>query len=78
VGHGLGRSFVQTILDFASGECAPRAVARAHPRPDRRSQKAAAALGFREEGIVSSDEGDFVVLARPATIVESRDDGSSS
>jgi ribosomal-protein-alanine N-acetyltransferase len=78
VGHGLGRSFVQTILDFASGEFAPRRFRVLILDWNRRSQKVAAALGFREEGIVSSDEDDFVVLARPATIVESGDDGSSS
>lgn len=78
VGQGLGPAFVQTILDFASGEFAPQRFRVLILDWNRRSQKVAAALGFREEGIVSSDEGDFVLLTRPATIVEPGDDGFSS
>ena len=67
VGQGLGPAFVQTILDFAAGEFGPERFRGLVLDWNRRSQKVAAAVGFREERVVGSDEGEFVVLVRPAT-----------
>ncbi|MGH3035769.1 MAG: GNAT family N-acetyltransferase [Gaiellaceae bacterium] len=78
VGQGLGPAFVQVILDFAAGEFAPRRFRVLVLDWNRRSLKVAAALGFREETIVGSDEGEFVVLVRPAPRVAPGDRVSSS
>jgi RimJ/RimL family protein N-acetyltransferase len=68
VGKGLGPAFVEAILDFARGEFAPSRFRVLILDWNRRSQKVAAALGFREDEVIASSEGDFVVLTRPATI----------
>jgi [ribosomal protein S18]-alanine N-acetyltransferase len=66
VGQGLGRAFVRAILAFADREIAPARFRLLILDWNRRSQKVAAALGFREEGSVTSDEGRFLVLTRSA------------
>ena len=68
IGKGLGPAFVEAILDFACREFAPRRFRVLILDWNRRSQKVAAALGFREHEVVRSREGDFIVLTRPAAI----------
>ena len=72
VGKGLGPAFVGAILEFACAEFAPRRFRVLILDWNRRSQKVAAALGFQEDGVIRSYEGDFVVLTRPATISPGR------
>jgi [ribosomal protein S18]-alanine N-acetyltransferase len=67
VGHGLGRAFVATILDFGMREFFPRRVRLLILRWNERSWKVAKALGFEEKGLVPSAEGDFLVLVRPTS-----------
>jgi [ribosomal protein S18]-alanine N-acetyltransferase len=64
VGRGLGRKFVAAILDFAVAEFAPGRLRLLILVWNRRSLKVARALGFREQGITGSVEGDFLVMVR--------------
>ena len=66
VGQGLGRAFVLAILGFAGTEFAPVRFRLLILHWNRRSQKVATALGFEEERLVTSDEGRFHLLTRPA------------
>jgi RimJ/RimL family protein N-acetyltransferase len=68
---------VRAILDFAARQFGPKRFRVLVLDWNRRSQKVAAALGFREERVVGSDEGEFVVLVRPATTVAPGDRVSS-
>ena len=65
VGHGLGRSFVGAILDFALAEFSPKRFRLLILSWNLRSSQLARALGFEEEGIVHSVAGDFLVMVRP-------------
>ena len=64
VGHGHGREFVAAILEFASSEFGAQRLRLLILDWNQRSRKVAQALGFEEQGIVRSDEGDFLVLVR--------------
>jgi RimJ/RimL family protein N-acetyltransferase len=62
MGRGLGRAFVAAILDFGVKEFSPQRL-RVHILSwNERSRKVAAALGFEEERIAPSSQGDFVVM----------------
>ena len=65
VGRGLGRAFVEAILDFAVDQFSPRRLRLLILSWNERSRKVAEALGFEDEGVVPSDEGDFLVMTRP-------------
>ena len=67
VGKGLGRAFVQAILAFAVNEFSPRRLRVLILTWNERSRKVAEALGFTEEGIVPSTEGEFRVMEVDAT-----------
>jgi ribosomal-protein-alanine N-acetyltransferase len=62
VGQGLGPAFVAVILDFAVTEFSPARVRLLILEWNQRSRKVAEKIGFREEGIARSDEGDFLVM----------------
>jgi [ribosomal protein S18]-alanine N-acetyltransferase len=64
VGHGLGREFVSAILAFALRRFAPRRLRLLILTWNERSRKVAEALGFKQERIAPSAEGDFLVLVR--------------
>jgi [ribosomal protein S18]-alanine N-acetyltransferase len=64
VGQGLGRSFVAAILDFALAEFSPRRLRLLILSWNQRSQKVAKALGFEQEGVTPSVEGDFLIMVR--------------
>ena len=64
VGHGLGRGFVGAILAFAR-ETFPSERQRLLILDwNDRSRKVAEALGFVQERVAASDEGDFLVMVR--------------
>ncbi|HEX3326201.1 MAG TPA: GNAT family protein [Actinomycetota bacterium] len=65
VGRGLGRSFVAAILDFAVAEFSPQRFRLLILSWNQRSLKVAEALGFEQEGVTPSVEGDFVIMVRP-------------
>jgi [ribosomal protein S18]-alanine N-acetyltransferase len=62
VGKGFGRAFVSAILAFAVNEFSPQRLRVSILSWNERSRKVAEALGFREEGIVPSTEGEFRVM----------------
>jgi RimJ/RimL family protein N-acetyltransferase len=67
VGKGRGRSFVGAILAFAMNEFSPRRLRLLILTWNERSRKVAVALGFTEEGIVPSTEGEFRLMEADAT-----------
>ncbi len=64
VGKGSGRVFVGAILAFAENEFSPRRLRLLILTWNERSRKVAEALGFQEEAIVPSTEGEFRVVVR--------------
>jgi ribosomal-protein-alanine N-acetyltransferase len=64
VGHGLGRSFVGAILDFALAEFFPKRFRLLILSWNQRSLQLARALAFEETGMVRSVAGDFLVMVR--------------
>lgn len=62
VGKGSGRAFVGAILAFAMNEFPPQRLRLLILTWNERSRKVAEALGFQEEGIVPSIEGEFRVM----------------
>jgi RimJ/RimL family protein N-acetyltransferase len=63
VGKGSGRAFVGAILAFAVNEFSPQRLRLLILTWNERSRKVAEALGFQEEGIVPSTEGEFRVMS---------------
>jgi RimJ/RimL family protein N-acetyltransferase len=63
VGKGFGRAFVGAILAFAVNGFSPPRVRLLILTWNERSRKVAEALGFQEEGIVPSTEGEFRVMS---------------
>jgi len=66
MGSGMGKRFVAAILDFAVQRYEPRRLRLFILAWNGRSLRVAAQLGFTAEGSVPSEEGDFVVMGRPA------------
>jgi [ribosomal protein S18]-alanine N-acetyltransferase len=64
MGQGLGREFVGAILDFGVSEFSPRRLRLLVLDWNGRSRRLAETLGFVEEGVTTSTEGAFVVMAR--------------
>jgi ribosomal-protein-alanine N-acetyltransferase len=64
VGHGLGSTFVSAILGFGVEEFSPQRLRLLILTWNERSRKVAEQLGFRKEGVVTTDEGDFFVMRR--------------
>jgi [ribosomal protein S18]-alanine N-acetyltransferase len=64
VGQGLGHAFVTAILDFALNEFSPRRLRLLILSWNERSRKVAEGLGFENEAVVASAEGDFLVMTR--------------
>jgi [ribosomal protein S18]-alanine N-acetyltransferase len=62
VSKGSGRAFVAAILAFAVKEFSPQRFRVLILSWNERSRKVAEALGFQEEGIVPSTEGEFRVM----------------
>jgi ribosomal-protein-alanine N-acetyltransferase len=75
MGRGLGREFVGAILDHAARELPPQRFRLLILDWNERSRRVAAALGFREEGVVESIEGDFLVLTREPSSHVGQEDG---
>jgi RimJ/RimL family protein N-acetyltransferase len=75
MGRGLGREFVGAILDHAAREFSPQRFRLLILDWNERSRRVAAALGFREEGVVESIEGDFLVLTREPSPHVGQEDG---
>jgi [ribosomal protein S18]-alanine N-acetyltransferase len=67
VGKGLGRGFVMAILEFATAEFSQGRLRVLILSWNDRSRKVAVACGFESAGVVTSEEGDFLVLTRPAS-----------
>jgi [ribosomal protein S18]-alanine N-acetyltransferase len=65
VGHGRGREFVAAILAFGVSSFEPRLLRVLVLSWNERSRKVAAASGFDAAGVVTSAEGDFLVLTKP-------------
>jgi ribosomal-protein-alanine N-acetyltransferase len=68
VGHGLGREFVSAILAFAVERFAPARLRLLVLTWNERSRRVAEALGFEQERIAPSVEGDFFVLVRKGAV----------
>ena len=66
VGQGLGPSFVSEILRFGIDQFAPTRLRLLILTWNERSRKVAEKVGFRKEGIIASDEGEFFVMGRSA------------
>ena len=66
VGQGLGPSFVSEILRFGIDRFAPTRLRLLILTWNERSRKVAQKVSFRHEGIIASDEGEFLVMGRPA------------
>jgi [ribosomal protein S18]-alanine N-acetyltransferase len=66
VGKGSGRAFVGAILAFGVNEFSPQRLRLLILTWNARSRKVAEALGFQQEGIVPSTEGEFRVMIRPS------------
>jgi RimJ/RimL family protein N-acetyltransferase len=67
VGQGLGRSFVASILRFATDKFSPKRQRLLILEWNERSRKVADALGFQHRGDVPSQEGTFLVMVRETT-----------
>ena len=83
MGHGLGREFVEAILDFAVPRFSPSRLRLLILDWNDRSRKVAAALGFESEGVLRSTEGDFLVMTRESrqatsTVLRTRRSAASS
>lgn len=66
MGAGAGRRFVAAILDFAVQTYEPSRLRMFILQWNQRSLTVATRHGFTIEGSVESDEGQFVVMGRPA------------
>lgn len=66
VGQGRGRPFVAAILTFARDRYAPDRFRALVLDWNERSRAACRGAGFEEVGEVTTDQGRFVILERPA------------
>jgi RimJ/RimL family protein N-acetyltransferase len=64
MGQGLGHKFVGAILDFAVRQFSPRRLRMLILDWNDRSRKVAGVLGFQSEGVLRSNERDFLVMTR--------------
>jgi [ribosomal protein S18]-alanine N-acetyltransferase len=64
VGQGRGREFVSAVLAFAVERFAPPRLRLLVLTWNERSRRVGEALGFEQERVASSIEGDFLVLVR--------------
>jgi [ribosomal protein S18]-alanine N-acetyltransferase len=70
MGHGLGREFVEAIVDFAVETFSPQRLRLLILDWNDRSRKVAEAIGFQREDVLESTEGDFLVMTRQARLSE--------
>jgi ribosomal-protein-alanine N-acetyltransferase len=64
MGRGIGRTFVGAILDFGIREFSPRRLRLLILDWNERSRRVAEALGFTQERVAPSTEGNFIVMVR--------------
>jgi [ribosomal protein S18]-alanine N-acetyltransferase len=64
IGHGLGAAFVAAIPEFGIREFSPTRLRLLVLSWNDRSRRVAERLGFEEERMVPSAEGDFRVMVR--------------
>jgi [ribosomal protein S18]-alanine N-acetyltransferase len=69
MGHGLGREFVDAIVDFAVRSFSPQRLRLLILDWNDRSRKVAEALGFKCEDVLKSTEGVFLVMMRQANVL---------
>jgi [ribosomal protein S18]-alanine N-acetyltransferase len=70
MGHGLGRDFVDAIMDFAVGRFSPQRLRLLILDWNDRSRKVAEALGFQREAVLESTGGTFLIMTRHARLSE--------
>jgi [ribosomal protein S18]-alanine N-acetyltransferase len=70
MGHGLGREFVEAIVNFAVGKFSPQRLRLLILDWNDRSRKVAEALGFQREDVLKTTEGAFLVMTRQARLLE--------
>jgi [ribosomal protein S18]-alanine N-acetyltransferase len=66
MGSGLGRRFVEAVVAFALGRHQPRRLRLFILEWNERSRATAERLGFVAETTLTTDEGRFIVMVRPA------------
>jgi ribosomal-protein-alanine N-acetyltransferase len=66
VGQRHGPAFAEAILAFGVDEFAPERLRLLILSWNERSRKVAARLGFAQDGVVESVEGDFLIMRRAA------------
>jgi ribosomal-protein-alanine N-acetyltransferase len=66
MGHGSGKKFISSILEFGERKFSPRRYRLMVLDWNARSRAAARSAGFDEERSVRSTEGTFVVMTRDA------------
>jgi [ribosomal protein S18]-alanine N-acetyltransferase len=65
-GIGLGGPFLRAACAHGAELFGPNALRLAMPASSWRARHVAAALGFEQVGLASSDGGEYVILQRPA------------
>jgi ribosomal-protein-alanine N-acetyltransferase len=66
MGRGLGREFVEAILDFGVLRFSPRRLRLLILEWNDRSRRVADAYGFQSEGVLRTGGGPFLIMTRSA------------